>query len=424
MISRSTDTAMNPGKIHTQCKEDTTFAWAITALVLTFSMISSAIGEGIENVPNSRITISRITPLLNINSKDVFRTLPKAIESLEWSPDGKSLLVDTQGVNQFFSIAIMSTSGEKTSIRQLSNSRDTGNTRLNNSNPCFHKDGKHYVFIGQDLNSREYARSLPGIGLFSNICLAKINSPNYWNLTNYVSSYKLAKGAVMPRFSKDGQMLCWTTCIADAEDRNFWGRRSIAIAKFAFANDTPELTGIRNYSPSSNRHPFYETYGFSPDGKSLLFASNLAVNQQWFTMDICSLNLENGQVTKLTDTPNDWNRFAAYSPNGKKIIYTSSEGFSVPFLGNDAQKWKNELFSELWIMNSNGTEKRKLSGFNDPGNPFFAKTKAFVGMVTWHPIDPNKIAFILNVRNNAYTNFASIVIAELSNSTTGNPIRK
>lgn len=417
MRSQSIDTAMNPGWLNA-------FHKAITALALMLSLLALANGESIENLPNSRISISKITPLVYTNSKDAFRTLPKAIESLEWSPDGKSLLVDIQGVNQFFSIAVMSTSGEKTSIRQLSNSRDTGNTRLNNSNPCFHKDGKHYVFIGQDLNSREYARSLPGIGLFSNLCLAKVNSPNYWNLTNYVSSYKLAKGAVMPRFSKDGQMLCWTVCISDAADRNYWGRRSIAIAKFAFANETPELSAIKYYSPSNNKHPFYETYGFSPDGKSLLFASNLGDNQQWFTMDICSLNLQSGQVTKLTDTPHAWNRFAAYSPNGRKIIYTSSEGFSVPFLGNDAHKWKNEMFSELWIMNSTGTEKRKLSGFNDPGSPYFAKTKAFIGMVAWHPTDPNKIAFILNVRNNAYTNLASIVIAELSNNSTGNPTRK
>ena len=417
MRSRSIDTEMSCGRLHALNK-------AITALTFMLSLHALAAGESIENVSNSRIAISKVTPLVSMNSKDAFRTLPKVIESLEWSPDGKSLLVDTQGVNQFFSIAIMSALGEKTSVRQLSNSRDTGNTRLNNSNPCFHKDGKHYVFIGQDLNSREYARSLPGIGLFSNVCLAKVNSPNYWNLTNYVSSYKLAKGAVMPRFSKNGQILCWTVCASDAEDRNFWGRRSIAVAKFAFVNETPELSDIKNYSPSRNRHPFYETYGFSPDGKSLLFASNLDENQQWFTMDICSLNLQNGQVTKLTDTQGAWHRFAAFSPNGKKIIYTSSESFSVPFLGNDAQKWKNELFSELWIMNSNGSEKRKLSGFNDPGNPYFAKTKAYIGMVAWHPTDPNKIAFLLNVRNNAYTNQASIVIAELSSNTTGTPSKK
>ena len=75
-------------------------------------------------------------------------------------------------------------------------------------------------------------------------------------------------------------------------------------------------------------------------------------------------------------------------------------------------------------MNSNGTEKRKLSGFNEPSNPYFARTKAFIGMVAWHPLAPNIIAFILNVRNNAYTNFASIVVAELSDNTTGNISKK
>ena len=415
MKSQSIETAMNPGGFRALLR-------AITAAAVVLSM--HAFGESIESLPNSRIAISRISTVLDTNSKDALRTPPKAIESLEWSPDGKSLIVDIQGVNQFFSIAIMNAFGDKTTIRQLSNTRDTANTRLNNSNPCFHKDGKHYVFVGQDLNSHEYGRSLPGIGLFSNICLAKLNSPSYWNLTNYVSSYKLAKGAVMPRFSKDGKMLCWTTCVAAAMDRNFWGRRGIVTAKFAFVNETPEITEITTYSPSDNKHPFYETYGFAPDGKSLLFASNLNNNQEWFSMDICSLNLENHKVTKLTDTPRDWNRFAAYSPNGKKIIYTSSEGFSVPFLGNDGEQWKNEIFSELWIMNSNGTEKRKLSGFNEPDNPYFAKTKAYIGMVAWHPFAPNIIAFILNVRNNAYTNFASIVVAELSDTTTGNLSKK
>jgi len=397
---------------------------AIMSLTALFALYAVSQEASIEDTANSRIMISKITTVYDANPKGAIRALPKSIESIAWSPDGKSLLVDIQGLNQFFSISIMNVSGDKPTLRPLTNSRDTGNTRLNNSNPCFYKDGKHYVFIGQDLNSQEYRRSLPGIGLFSNICLANVNSPNYWNLTNYISSYKIAKGAVMPRFSKDGKALCWTACTAEAQDRNFWGRRSLAVAKFSFAKGSPELSGIKTFSPSNNKQPFYETYGFSPDGKSILFASNLDERQEWFAMDICSLNLESGEVKNLTNTPRNWNRYAAYSPNGKKIIYTSSEGYAVPFLGLNGEQWRNEMFSELWIMNSAGTERRRISGFNDPSNPYFVKTKAYIGMVAWHPTDTNKIAFILYVRNNAYTNFASVVVAELSNSLTVNLPKK
>ncbi len=397
---------------------------SLLALTVLLSLQAFAQGENIENVANSRIMISKLTTVYDTNPQGVIRALPRAIESVEWSPDGKSLIVDIQGVNQFFSIAIMNATTEKATIKQLSNSRDTGNTRLNNSNPSFYKNGKYYVFVGQDLSSQEYRRSLPGIGLFSNICLASTTSPNYWNLTNYISSYKTARGAIMPRFSKDGKMLSWTVCAADSQDRNFWGRRSIAVAKFAFVKDVPELSSIKTYSPSSNKQPFYETYGFSPDGKSILFAANMDDKQEWFAMDICSLNIETGEARKLTDTPKNWNRFAAYSPNGKKIIYTSSEGYAVPFLGLNGEQWKNEMFSELWIMNAAGTERRKISGFNDLGNPYFVKTKAYVGMVSWNPVEPNKIAFILNIRNNAYTNYSSVVVAELSNSLTVNLQKK
>ena len=380
--------------------------------------------ESIENAANSRIVISKATAVYDTNTKGGIRTLPKTIESIAWTPDGKNLLVDIQGVNQYYSIALMNLNGDKATVKLLTNSRDTANTRLNNSNPSFYKDGKHYVFIGQDLDSKEYKRSLPGIGLFSNICVANVNSPNFWTLTNYISSYKSAKGAVMPSFSKDGTMLCWTVCASEAEDRNFWGRRSIATAKFSFNKGVPAISGIKTYSPSQNKLPFYETYGFSPDGKSLLFASNLDEKQEWFAMDICLLNLESGEAKKLTNTPSNWNRYAAFSPNGKKIIYSSSEGYSVPFLGFNGEQWKNEMFSELWIMNSTGGERRKLSGFNELGNPQFVKTKAFIGAVAWNPTDPNKIAFILNVRNNAYSNSSSVMVAELSNTLTANLPKK
>lgn len=380
--------------------------------------------ENVEDVVNSRIIISKMDTVYDTETAGSSRNAPKTIDSIAWSPDGKKLLVDIQGVNQFFSVALLDLSGEKVALKNLTSNREPGNTRLNNSNPCFFKDGKHYVFIGQDLDSKEYRRSLPGIGLFSNVWLSKVNSPNYWKITNCVSSFKASEGAVMPRFSKDGSQICWVNCFADAQVKNFWGKRSVSLAKFTLGKDGPSLSNTRTFTPGNNKTPFYETYGFSPDGKKVLLAATLDMNQEWFGMDICAMDAETGEVKPLTDNPKVWNRYADYSPSGKKVLFTSSDGYAVPFLGFNGEQWKSEMVSELWIMSGNGTEKRKLTGFNDIGNPYYVKTRAYIGMVAWNPADPNKVAFILNVQNNAYTTASSVIVAELANSLTVNLRKK
>src|SRR5207253_572557 len=80
---------------------------------------------------------------------------------------------------------------------------------------------------------------------------------------------------------------------------------------------------------------------FSPDGKSIAFASNRHGNY-----DVFVVPFEGGRPTRLThdsadDTPTGW------SQDGKEILFTSTRGFdfpprvelySVPVTGGEARK--------------------------------------------------------------------------------------
>ncbi len=116
------------------------------------------------------------------------------------------------------------------------------------------------------------------------------------------------------------------------------------------ANDRYEQLLIADHP--SNRQP-----AISPDGK--LIAFNSKRTGEW---DIFLLNLENQQLTQLTDNlGKGWSNRMDWSPDGKKIVYEHE--------GDDGET--------IHIMNSDGTGKKRLSP-RRPGT-------FFLGAPRWSP---------------------------------------
>jgi Tol biopolymer transport system component len=110
---------------------------------------------------------------------------------------------------------------------------------------------------------------------------------------------------------------CW---IAAASDDGSWG---------VLLSDKDDI------------HPVW-----SPDGKRIVFASGGDGNLEIYVVDV-----DGGNVRRLTDTPEGNELDPAWSPDGKKIVYDFTlEGAT----------------GDIWVMDTDGSNKRQLT--NHPAN--------------------------------------------------------
>ncbi len=66
------------------------------------------------------------------------------------------------------------------------------------------------------------------------------------------------------------------------------------------------------------------------------------------------VKLWTNRLKRLTETPNEWDEHAHYSPDGKKIVWMSSTGFDRDWGDISGHNWQKYLVTELWIMDADG----------------------------------------------------------------------
>ena len=87
-------------------------------------------------------------------------------------------------------------------------------------------------------------------------------------------------------------------------------------------------------------------------------------------------------------------------------------GRTMPNLGSGGRLWEKYLSTELWMMNRDGSEKRRLTGFNQRGSKEFTGVRSVVGMSAWHP-NGREIAMVLLKEGRNYELESSVLIIEL-----------
>ena len=139
------------------------------------------------------------------------------------------------------------------------------------------------------------------------------------------------------------------------------------MADFTFVNDTPIVTNFRTFEPGGDG--FYECYGFSPDNSKLIFCSNITKPSFWdeaiYTIDTLGNNL-----TKLTEK--DYNEHAQFTPDGSKIVWMSN-----------TQSTRGG--TDWWQMNADGTDKKRLTYFNEYNNPQAENNAVWAGLASFAP---------------------------------------
>ncbi|HDM67257.1 MAG TPA: hypothetical protein ENG62_02590, partial [Thermoplasmatales archaeon] len=203
----------------------------------------------------------------------------------------------------------------------------------------------------------------PGRGFNCDLWVMNKDGTRFWRLTDLPTKQNLFDkqdytGVIHPHFSHDGTKLVWSERVGSADNK--WGRWVLKVADFIVDGDDIHLENITVYQPGSNQPCFYEAHGFSVDDKKIIFSGNLEPGQDENHLDIYTLDLETKALTRLTETLDEWDEHAQYSPDGKYIVWMSSNGYGI----GCEKDWWNHLRTDYWVMKSDGSCKRQLTFYN------------------------------------------------------------
>ncbi len=319
--------------------------------------------------------------------KNITTLVEKRVKTLDWSHKNNKIVFERYGLDGYVDIFVMNPDGSE---EKSLTSGKPGCPQKSNGNSAWHPSADYIVFTAEkETNPKELARwAIPGSGVNCDLWLMTSDGEKFYQLTDYPLN---TRAVIHPHFSHDGTKLFWAERLGRSEGSS-WGEWALKIADFVIA-DKPYLKNIKTYQPGQN-HYFYESHAFTRDDQKILFCAN-AEGQSDVGFDIYEMDLATQKLTNLTTTPNDWDEHAHYSPDGKKIAWMSSTGFNLVFKSVEGQEWAKYLKTELWLMNADGSNKQRLTYFNDPGHPeYMGGQRVIVSDITWSP-DGKKIAALV-----------------------------
>jgi Tol biopolymer transport system component len=294
--------------------------------------------------------------------------LDEAVADAAWSPDGRRLAYAKRDALDRY-IKIWTARVDGTDQRCLTcappaPARHCGGV-------TWHPSGQFLVFSAENEDVRSRKADMlaePGIGLNTNLWAISLDGDRAWPLTHDVTSIENPRGAIHPQFSPDGSQIVWAGPVARNAVRKGqeWGEWALFLADFAIEDGTPVLRNIRSLQPG-DQHSFYEAHDWSPDGRFVLFSGNLAPGQSVNGLDIYELDLATGVPTRLTRTDTEWDEHAHYSGDGRSVYWASAHGLSVRFRSVTGLNWMRDIKTELWVMKRDGSDKRRVTWFNEPG---------------------------------------------------------
>ncbi|MFH0797529.1 MAG: hypothetical protein V2A65_10855 [Candidatus Omnitrophota bacterium] len=273
-----------------------------------------------------------------------------------------------------------------------------GIPQLHNGQPTWHSSGKYIVFQSQDpalphTKEIDYAYTEAGHGLHNNLWITNPEGDKFYQLTKI----KIGGAILHPCFSRDGKRLLWSEKVG--KNSLDW---AIKIADF-IETPTPHLGNIKSYQPAGKT--WYEAHEFSVDGSKILCTIGSGT-EAYYNYDIWEMDMATQKLIQLTNTQDEWDEHAHYSPDGKKISWISSKGY--PY---NPSKWGLTLKTDLWIMDADGSNKERITYFNEPGYQEYTGKQMVMSDNSWGPDGKKIVAIIMAPKMGRKS--AQIVIIDL-----------
>jgi len=219
----------------------------------------------------------------------------------------------------------------------------------------------------------------PGRGLYNDVWIARADGTQAWQMTNIPADAD--HGIIWPRLSADGSKLVWAEMYQGLNllvPKQQLGSWRIKLADVVWSAGAPTLSNVQTYEPEAGN--FYETYGFSPDGSQILFASS-AFMPGVSDAQIYRVSTQLTELTRLSDqhTPgwSNYNEFAFYAPDADHIIYSRTKESTSGGI-------------DYWIMNADGSNQQRLTYFNEPWSSY-SRGYANAGGWALDPTDPDHL---------------------------------
>ncbi len=130
----------------------------------------------------------------------------------------------------------------------------------------------------------------------------------------------------------------------------------LKVADFSLSGGIPTLSNERSYRPRAQDDTFYESHGFTPDGRKVIFSASIGRDSE-FDMDQWLMDIETEELTQLTDTPGVWDEHSQVSPSGRRIVWVSSQGYAF----TPSPQWRRTLNTDFWIMDIDGSHRYRLT---------------------------------------------------------------
>lgn len=298
---------------------------------------------------------------------------------VSWSHVLDLIAFDRTGWDGFTDIYVMRADGWV--VASLTRGRD-GTPQGHNGNPEWHPSGELIVFQAQDagLELPPYPDGLdhfvagPGVGVNNNIWLVSADGSRFWQVT----AVEALHGTLHPHFSPDGSKLMWSEMIVPVTDpaAGRMGEWVIRLADFVLVDGEPTVSNLRTLRPGGQQ--LYETQEFSPDGNMILFSA-APYGGYYYDLENYLVDVDDGHVIQLTAN-DEWDEQAHFTADAEHIVWVSSEGAPQLRARSLAELIDNPPKLDFWIMATNGSDQRRLTGFNDPNSPDHIEIEGGVGL--------------------------------------------
>ncbi len=336
---------------------------------------------------------------------------------MDWSPDGEWITYDVRGRDGFTDVYMVHPNG--TDARCLTCDNPVLPNR-HQGQSAWHPSGRYLVFQAEKswhFMDSWHRPCRPGGGVYNDLWVLDLIEYRFYQLTD-VRDTLPAGGSLHPHFSHDGRKLIW----GDLEGvEGLYGNWRIAVADFV-TNPIPHLENISYYEPAVMDN-WYETHGFGGDDSWIYFTCTDVEGMDESAMDIGRMDFSNpDEVKRLTFSsgrngePAAWDEHAQLSPRNDDFAYISSTPYGIR---NDSNNYGEWLRTDVWLMNIDGSEPKRITYFNEPGYPEY-QGDTICADLSWSP-DGLKLAVGVYIKKTGETH---VKIIEFSIDTENHPPSK
>ena len=249
----------------------------------------------------------------------------------DWSTLTNKLLMDERDEKGVYPVYTLNADGSD--AQAITANAGTGAPATNRHKGFAHFDSRgRYIVMEAEL-----AESLVG-----NSSRVQTADGRHWtNLTKF-STQKLT-GALSPYFSPDGRRIVYAQLTGKADRKRIFGYFELHIADFS--DGSPHLSNDRVLLGNDGVH---EPHGFSRDGTKVLFSSDRGLPST-MGLDLWEYDLKTNQARNLTNSPDQYDEHARYSPDGSRLAWGSSQGIA------SYRTNLKTLLSDAYVMNADGS---------------------------------------------------------------------